>query len=390
MIHTTDSEAQAGAEALRKGDARTAHGIFSRLAAAGRSDAFTLLGLAHACRALGDDAGKIAALDRLLATDPANVRALVLKGDHFHAAGEARSASAYYLAALKNAPAQPPWPADVAADLQRARQMYEQYSAQYQSYIVDRLKAQGFDSATSSRRFAQSLDIVLGKKRIYVQEPRYYYFPGLPQIQFYERADFPWLDAVERATDDIRRELQQVMEDPTAFAPYVQGDANRPRKTQAGMLNNPAWSAFYLCKNGDIVPSNAARCPKTLQALEGAPLARVANRSPSILFSLLKPGARIPPHNGLVNTRLICHLPLIVPGPCSFRVGNDVRQWAEGKAWAFDDTIEHEAWNATDRTRVILLFDVWRPELSAEERALVVSLFEAIDAHDGRKPEWEI
>lgn len=231
---------------------------------------------------------------------------------------------------------------------------------------------------------------MLGKKRIYVQEPRYYYFPGLPQIQFYERADFPWLDAVERATDDIRRELQQVMEDPTAFAPYVQGDANRPRKTQAGMLNNPAWSAFYLCKNGDIVPGNAARCPKTLQALEGAPLARVANRSPSILFSLLKPGARIPPHNGLVNTRLICHLPLIVPGPCSFRVGNDVRQWAEGKAWAFDDTIEHEAWNATDRTRVILLFDVWRPELSAEERALVVSLFEAIDAHDGRKPEWEI
>lgn len=156
------------------------------------------------------------------------------------------------------------------------------------------------------------------------------------------------------------------------------------------MLNNPAWSAFYLWKNGEVVPGNAARCPRTLRALHDVPFARVPNRSPSILFSLLQPGARIPPHNGLVNTRLICHLPLIVPGKCSFRVGNDVRQWQTGKAWLFDDTIEHEAWNESNQTRVILLFDVWRPELSEEERGLVTSLFEAIDAHGGKKPEWSI
>ena len=77
-------------------------------------------------------------------------------------------------------------------------------------------------------------------------------------------------------------------------------------------------------------------------------------------------------------------------GKCSFRVGNDVREWVEGKAWLFDDTIEHEAWNHSDQTRVILLFDVWRPELTGEERSLVVSLFEAIDAHEGKKPEWSI
>jgi aspartyl/asparaginyl beta-hydroxylase (cupin superfamily) len=81
---------------------------------------------------------------------------------------------------------------------------------------------------------------------------------------------------------------------------------------------------------------------------------------------------------------------LIVPGPCDFRVGNEVRQWVQGKAWAFDDTIEHEAWNKTDETRVVLLFDIWRPELSQEERALVVALFEAIDAYAGKKPEWSI
>ena len=98
-----------------------------------------------------------------------------------------------------------------------------------------------------------------------------------------------------------------------------------------------------------------------------------------MLFSLLRPGARIPPHNGFVNTRLICHLPLIVPESCGLRVGNDTRALVEGKAWLFDDTIEHEAWNGSDRTRVILLFEIWRPEFTEEERRLVSAMFQAID-----------
>ena len=339
---------------------------------------------------LQDDAGKIAAIDRLLATEPRNCRALIRKADHLAAAGDMRSASAYYQAAVKSAPPANALPPDLAAELRRAQQLCEGYAAQYQAHLVQQLSAKGFNEKTSSRRFTQSLDIALGKKKIFLQEPRYFYFPGLPQIQFYERSHFPWLDEVERATQDIRTELLEILEQPGAFTPYVQGDANRPRKDEAGMLDNPAWSAFYLWKNGEAIAENAARCPQTLHALRNAPLARVANRSPSILFSLLQRGAHIPPHNGLINTRLICHLPLIVPELCNFRVGNEVRPWVEGKAWAFDDTIEHEAWNTSDQTRVILLFDIWRPELTGEERALVCALFEAIDAYSGKKPEWAI
>ena len=337
-----------------------------------------------------DEAGKIAAIDQLLQAEPRNLRALILKADHLAATGDERSAASYYRLAIKTAPPLDQVPHDLVAELRKAREICDRYAGQYQSHLVGQMRAKGFDPATSSQRFAQSLDIVLGKKRIYVQEPRYYYFPALPQIQFYERGDFAWLDAVESAAADIQRELGEIMTEPHAFAPYVQGHANRPRKEGAGMLNNPAWSAFYLWKNGEVVAENATRFPKTMQALRDVPLARVPNRSPSILFSLLQPGAHIPQHNGLVNTRLICHLPLIVPGQCKFRVGNEVREWEAGRAWLFDDTIEHEAWNDSDRTRVILLFDVWRPELSEEERALVVSLFEAIDAYSGRKPDWEI
>ena len=94
--------------------------------------------------------------------------------------------------------------------------------------------------------------------------------------------------------------------------------------------------------------------------------------------------------NGFVNTRLICHLPLIVPASCGLRVGNETRTPIEGKAWLFDDTMEHEAWNDSDQTRVILLFEIWRPELTAEERRLVSAMFEAIDAHSGEKAAWGI
>lgn len=382
--------ATAGTEALRKGDARKAQELYSLAVAAGRDDVPVLLGLARACKALADLQGQVAALDRALAIEPGNIPALIWRADCFAAAGDARSASSFYLMAIRAAPPGAAVAPELAAELKRAQQMCDRYAAEYKRYLRQCLAAKGFDEATSSPRFAESLDIVLGNKRIFVQQPRYYYFPGLPQIQFHERRAMPWLDEVEAATDDIRAELVEVMKEPGLFKPYVEGHANRPRKDQMGMLNNPAWSAFYLWKNGDVVPENAARCPRTLAALRNVPLARVPYRSPSILFSLLKPGARIPPHNGLINTRFVCHLPLVVPGKCVFRVGNDQREWVEGRAWAFDDTIEHEAWNGSAETRVILLFDVWRPELSAEERALVIALFEAIDAHSGKKPDWEI
>jgi aspartate beta-hydroxylase len=389
-VNTAADHAAAGADALRRGDARKARELLARASEQSPADPSVLLNLARACKALDDPAGQVAALDRLLAADPRNVLGLVQRADCYAAAGDTRSASSFYVTALRSAPPAGRLPPEVASELQRAQQMFERFANDYRAYLLQRLAESGFDEARSSARFAQSLDIVLGRKQIFLQRPKYYYFPGLPQVQFYDRRLFPWMDDVEAATEDIRAELLAVMQDPDAFSPYVEGNPNRPRKDQLGLLNNPAWSAFYLWKNGDVVPANAARCPKTLHALERAPLAKVRWRSPSILFSLLQPGAHIPPHNGLVNTRLICHLPVVTPGQCTFRVGNDVRDWEHGKAWAFDDTIEHEAWNRSDQARVILLFDIWRPELTDEERNLVVSLFAAIDAHSGKRPDWEI
>jgi len=383
MQHPSSDARAHGIEALRNGDARKARESFERVVAAGQADASAYLGLAYACAGLKDHPAARAAVDRALALEPRNLRALIMKADYLDALGDARAASSFYRAVVSAAPPADQLPADLRSELERAQAMCARYAAQFEAFLRQRLAARGVVDGRSNGRFSDSLDILTGAKKIYFQEPRQYFFPGLPQIQFYERGDFPWLDKVEAATADIRAELIEILKQESAFKPYVEGHSNLPQTDAQGMLNNPEWGAFYLWKNGAIVPENAARCPKTLNALADVPLARAAGRSPSILFSLLRPGARIPPHTGEVNTRLICHLPLIVPDKCSFRVGNDTRATVEGRAWVFDDTIEHEAWNGSDRTRVILLFEIWRPELTAAERAQVSAMFEAIDAYGG-------
>lgn len=384
------SLAQSGLEALRRGDARTAREALDAVVASGHADAVGCLALAYACRSLGDKAASLAAAEKALSLEPRNLRALLLKADWLAELGDGPGAASFYQFAVQAAPPGQDLPADLRAELARAEAMYERYAGQFEVYLRDRLRSQGLVDGGAERRFNQSVDLLLGKKQRYIQQPNSYFFPELPQVQFFDRSDFPWLDAVEAATQAIRSELVEVLKDHAAFAPYVEGDLRRPRKGQFSMEGNPDWSAFYFWKHGQPVPANAARCPQTMKAMSGVPLCTMKDRSPSVLFSLLRPGAHIPSHTGLVNTRLICHLPLIVPPDCAFRVGNDIRVPVEGKAWVFDDTIEHEAWNRSSQTRVILLFEIWRPELSDEERALVAAMFEAIDVYSGQKPVWSI
>ncbi len=96
------------------------------------------------------------------------------------------------------------------------------------------------------------------------------------------------------------------------------------------------------------------------------------------MFSVLTPGTHILPHRGVTNTRVVCHLPLVVPEDCALVVGGEKHAWREGEAVAFDDTYEHEAWNRGNKTRVVLIVDVWNPHLTAAERDAVTALVGAI------------
>ncbi|NUQ18482.1 MAG: aspartyl/asparaginyl beta-hydroxylase domain-containing protein, partial [Sphingomonas sp.] len=233
-------------------------------------------------------------------------------------------------------------------------------------------------------RFQESLDLMLGRRQttLQLQQPTSYYFPGLPQRRYYERSELPWVAEVEAATPTIKAELLDYLaagEDH--FSPYMVSDPTRPRSDFHGLLDNPDWSTLYIWSKGGPVPGLTERFPRTMEVLQKLQLPRISVRAPSILFSRLAPGARIPAHHGVMNARLICHLPLIVPPGCGFRVGGEVREWREGELLIFDDTVEHEAWNNGSADRIILIFDVWRPEIEPDERGAITALFETVDSY---------
>jgi aspartyl/asparaginyl beta-hydroxylase (cupin superfamily) len=244
--------------------------------------------------------------------------------------------------------------------------------------------------AESSERFRHFVDAALGRRRIHVHQPLVLHYPYLPAEQFLARRHFPWLERLEAATPVIRAELQGLLATGgEGFAPYVAYPKGSPVNQWAELNHNDAWAAQFLIKHGEPQDAVRSRCPETAALLDSLPLLDLPGRGPVAFFSLLKPRTHIPPHTGATNIRTIVHLPLIVPPGCTFRVGNETRPWIEGQAFAFDDTIEHEAMNPTDELRAVLIIDTWNPHLSADERDLLRSYVSALDQIHGKTATFE-
>ena len=372
--------AQAGVTALRAGDAAAARRSFDAVVATGRATPQLWLLLAQACEQLQDGPATSGALDRVLAADHLNLYALTMKGDLHARLGDDRAATAWYGQAVRAAADAGPLSPDLAQRVQRATDARAAADRRFDAHLNGALAAAGVDRQAVPSRFGEALDIMTGRARPYFQEPKSFFYPGLPHIAFYEPQDFPWLVEIEAMADAMRGEVEAVLAGDSGLTPYVERPKDRPARPHK-LLDDARWSAFHLWQNGEIVEANAARCPATMGALAKAPIPRIRDRSPMALFSILEPGTHIEPHSGFLNTRLICHIPLIVPDGCRLRVGNETRTVEAGKALLFDDSIEHEAWNDGDAPRAILLFEVWRPELSEAEREALTAMFDAVGGY---------
>jgi hypothetical protein len=337
--------------------------------------------LAEACRISGDTAKMEIAADRVIAIEPRAVRAYGWKGDARMAAGDPRGAARWYREGVTQSSVITPLPDALVGEVARIEEALAALEAQFDRQLHEGMAARGIATDAMSERFAESLALLRGEKTIQLQRPKAHYLPGLAQRPFFDRAEFAWAAAVEGATGAITAELQAAMADDAAlFAPYLKSDTAAPARDFHGMVDNPDWEALHLIENGVASPVNQARFPQTLAAMEYAPLCKIGVRAPTVMFSRLRSGKRIPPHHGMINSRLICHLPLIVPGAGGLRCGNHSRSWHVGELMIFDDSMEHEAWNDADADRIVLIFDIWRPDVSAAERAALVALFDVIDA----------
>jgi len=375
-----DALIQTGLSALQQKRPTDAKKAFDQLIEQDIVNASIWLGKAYACRDLKDTPAMLEALDNSIALEPKNPRAYLIKATHFDELGDLTAASAFYGKAIGVSPPPAQTPADLQQELNRAKKRCTALTSEFSSHLTDQMAPLLEKNSEEARRVMHSMDLITGKRQRYVSQPKNYYFPELSNIQFADPREFSWVNELESATKDIQGELLEILTGKEAFSPYVTVEDTRPQSDPHGMLNNNEWSAFYLWKDGEIVSENAALCPKTMAALEKIPSAHIEGRSPNILFSKLKPNSKIPPHFGQINTRFICHLPLIIPEGCGFRVGNETREWQEGEVWIFDDTIEHEAWNNSDQDRYILLFEVWRPEITPTEQVLIEKMYSVIDS----------
>lgn len=379
-----------GADALARSDAQAAATHFEIACKRQPRERSHWINLATAYRTLGDTGHEQSALEQALTLNQTDLLALVRLAELHERLGEERLAAERWTAVL----ALSSTISDPSPEFARILAHAKDYAGRQQHKLADAIDQALADelaaaAARDRRRMRAAADVWLGRRPIYTNHCEGLHYPFLPADEFFDREHFPWLGELEAATGAIRDELREILADPKpGLTPYISLPPGVPASKWSGLDKSLDWGAFHLWKEGERFDEACARAPQTAALVESLPICHIEGRAPNVFFSILKAGSHIPPHTGVTNVRGVVHLPLIVPEGCDFRVGGETRKWVNGEAFAFDDTIEHEAWNRSAQDRAVLIIDVWNPYLSEHERDMVCALYRAADRERGSgKPD---
>jgi aspartyl/asparaginyl beta-hydroxylase (cupin superfamily) len=380
MPETLQLERQAD-QAAAAGQFAAARSLLERAVESDGANAALWVKLSAMAKAAGDLKGALSAIDRALAISPLDFSSLLSRALILEALGDPGAGEEFGNALAQLGPDEavpPPWQAAVA----HARERSDEHRARMEAWLTSSLPG---EMPRSTRTRAERLISNISRRtRHFHQEPTTFHYPGVPEIEFHDRELFPGLEELEGHTASIRAEFDALIAAEAAeMVPYIQYPERVPLRQWKELNRNPKWSAIHLLRNGERVEANARHCPHTMAAVARLPQPLVKGASPNAMFSLLAPRTRIPPHTGVANTRLVCHLPLIVPPNCGFRCGATTVEWRIGESFVFDDTIEHEAWNDSDELRVVLIVDLWAPALTESDRAAIAAVIGASGAGFG-------
>lgn len=365
-----------GMHAVQRGDNTGARDLLIQALAEAPRDLSTLHALGVVLGRLGDGEGEIAAIDACLSVDAYFLPGMVARASWLERHATRASAVAMYRNVLKVAPPEAHWPQSLRTQLLHAREVVDAHSRAYHAYLSDHISGlQAELPPASAERWREAASIMAGRSRPYVSDANQLGVPRLPAIPFYDRAMFPWAEALEAKTDVIRAELLAALsKEQGEFKPYITYRPGDPVNQWVELNHSERWSHYALWRSGSPNAEHLAACPETARALEAVDMATINGLCPNAMFSALAPHTQIPPHTGETNARLVVHLPLIVPEKCTYRVGFEHRTWTVGEILVFDDTIEHMARNDSDELRVVLIFDIWNPLITLAERAIVSRL----------------
>lgn len=171
---------------------------------------------------------------------------------------------------------------------------------------------------------------------------------------FIDPSRFAWTKMLEEHTDEIREDFLRLWNQEAAD----NIDVTVLSEEQLPVVGQKQWYSIPFYIWGAKFNRMHELAPTTGKLLEQVPDITTAN------FSILKPGAHIKPHYGVINGYIRYHLGIIVPDDptqCTFKVRDTVYHWKEGESMIFDHRHRHEAWNHSDTTRVVLLVDTIRP-----------------------------
>lgn len=363
--------------AVGSGDLEGAVEFLQRAAENQPDDPTVWVKLAAMQRGRGNPGLALEAVHRALALSPLDFTALLMRASLLDALADPSAPEAWGNALANKPPGV--LPPQLAAAVERGEQRFNAWLDEREERMTATMgPSEERADPEERKRIKRFRDNVLRRTQPFHSSPTHFHYPELAEREFHPRRFFPWMDGIEAATETIAGELKSVMTAERAeLVPYIQYDDHLPLNQWRELNKNPDWTAIHLWRNGELVQTNARHCPRTLALLEDIPQPRIAGAGPNAMFSLLAPKTHIPPHVGVNNARLVCHLPLIVPDGCWFRVGAETRYWEVGEAFVFDDTIEHEALNPSDELRVVFIFDVWHQDLTEVEREAVRALIEA-------------
>jgi aspartyl/asparaginyl beta-hydroxylase (cupin superfamily) len=371
---TTSPEHEAD-RAAAAGDFARARTLLEEAARSSGSDPALWMKLSALRRAGGDLRGALHAIEQSLSIRPLHFAYLLQRAIILEQLGDPAAVQTYGHA-LAQLPPGAEVPPMMRSAVTRATEVWKTHCAAEERHLRTAIPEELTGAARQrAERFASNR---ARSTRHFHQDPTEFHYPGVPETELHDRADFPHLGRLEDGTDTIRSEFEALVRAEAAeMVPYVQYPQHAPLAQWKALNNSREWTAIHLLRNGEAVEANARHCPETLRIVSGLDQPRIRGASPNAMFSLLAPRTRIPPHTGVTNTRLVCHLPLIVPPNCGFRVGATTCEWRVGEAFVFDDTIEHEAWNDSDELRVVLILDLWQPSLGPADRNAVTAIIEA-------------
>lgn len=361
-------------------------------------DAQLLTSLGHVQEAVGDAPAALEAFDALLASRPDDFAARLHRGRLLEQLGRGVEALFAYGRAIHDARRHGRWLSDettapalrdqvrhAIGTVNRGVGLY--YERAYQP-VQDR---HGPDAL---RRVRRALAMHLGHEPLVHADPRqqptFLYIPELPATPYLDLRGERWREALEAETEAITAELRERLPQAEGREAVFHSGELAEENLKGTQASRPAWNGYYFYRHGEARQANRDACPRTAAALDRAPLARIPGHGPEVLFSVFDPGTHLLPHRGVTNSRVVGHLPLIVPPDCALRVGGETHVWRRGEIVVFDDSYEHEAWNRSDAVRVVLIFDLWNPHLTPAERDAISALVVAMgDYRAATAPELD-